>query len=180
MNSASNWTALKPLAMRRRGALPILLGTRFPAPFGGSLRSSVATKPTATFSGPHCGLRLLCLLASGINFPSHAHFAASLCQDFLNLAHFECCYRRLEGIDTRSRPLETSRGVRCEHSLKGARFGAGGSGPRRSCSKSRSARTASRALKGPVKYSISPNIVRILFQRRSRILVQVLGSICET
>jgi hypothetical protein len=42
-------------------ALPILPGTRFPAPFGGSLRSSVATKPTATFSGPHCGLRLLCL-----------------------------------------------------------------------------------------------------------------------
>src|SRR3954469_18219771 len=61
MNSASNWTALKPLGMRRRAALPILLGTRFPAPFGGSLRSSVATKPTATFSGPHCGLRLLCL-----------------------------------------------------------------------------------------------------------------------
>jgi hypothetical protein len=61
MNSASNWTALKPLAMRRRAALLILPGTRFPAPFGGSLRSSVATKPTATFSGPHCGLRLLCL-----------------------------------------------------------------------------------------------------------------------
>src|SRR3954452_11551568 len=26
MNSASNWTALKPHAMRRRAALPILLG----------------------------------------------------------------------------------------------------------------------------------------------------------
>jgi hypothetical protein len=48
-------------------ALPILPGTRFPAPFGGSLRSSVATKPTATFSGPPYGLRLLCLLGNGTN-----------------------------------------------------------------------------------------------------------------
>jgi hypothetical protein len=53
--------------MRRGVALPILPGTRFPAPFGGSLRSSVATKPTAAFSGPPYGLRLLCLLGNRAN-----------------------------------------------------------------------------------------------------------------
>jgi hypothetical protein len=67
MRSASSWMGCRPLAMRRRVALPILPRTRFPAPFGGSLRSSVATKPTATFSGPPYGLRLLFLLGNWTN-----------------------------------------------------------------------------------------------------------------
>jgi hypothetical protein len=58
-------------------------GTRFPAPFGGSLRSSVATKPTATFSGPHCGLRLLCLpheLEAGRISAEHVTLRTAFCQ----------------------------------------------------------------------------------------------------
>jgi len=52
--------------MRRRVALPILPGTRFPAPFGG-LAVECRDEPTATFSGPPYGLRLLCLLGNGTN-----------------------------------------------------------------------------------------------------------------